>query len=265
MKTKLVVLIALVALVSSLALAKVDKVGMIGGPHDLRYGQGYNSPVGGTDIANQVNGSWVAGTYTLCSFCHIAHKFKAEGGSGTPGELLWNHKLSTAQYTAYSSHYNSMPGGSTTPLSNGDTSNPSVLCLSCHDGTVAINENYSDINNAKLGDVMIQEQYTIDPGDIMRTHPINFSYDATLATKDGTIKVPLNITNTNTPSVDAGGEIRLWNTASVQNSMQCSTCHEPHSSAHLMFRDFTTAAGDRAASMGKSWSWCLYCHSQSQA
>jgi len=66
----------------------------------------------------------------VCVFCHTPH-----GATNSPGAPLWNRQLSTATYTTYTSSsldaeaiagQLQQPGGS------------SVLCLSCHDGSMAI-------------------------------------------------------------------------------------------------------------------------------
>ena len=63
----------------------------------------------------------------VCVFCHTPH-----GAQNIPAAPLWNRNLSGATYTPYtSSSINATdiaaePGGS------------SKLCLSCHDGTLAI-------------------------------------------------------------------------------------------------------------------------------
>src|SRR4051794_13053211 len=63
----------------------------------------------------------------VCLFCHTPHR---------AGELpLWNHFLSSATYTPYSS--------STIRATVGQPSGASKLCLSCHDGTVALGMVYS--------------------------------------------------------------------------------------------------------------------------
>ncbi len=68
--------------------------------------------------------SAVAGGST-CSFCHTPHGALA----GTP---LWSRQLSTAVYTIYQS--------SSLEANIGQPTGSSKLCLSCHDGTVALTE-----------------------------------------------------------------------------------------------------------------------------
>jgi cytochrome c553 len=78
-----------------------------------------------TGSANQFSG-----TAEICVFCHTPH------GSDTSAAVpLWNRKLSTpASYTTYDSLGTSTLDGSTAPVGS-----VSIACLSCHDGTQAMN------------------------------------------------------------------------------------------------------------------------------
>ena len=64
-----------------------------------------------------------------CTFCHAPHSGL---GGITP---LWNQKLSTQSYSPYNSTTYHQTGNTQPPL--GVTSS---LCLSCHDGTVAVGQ-----------------------------------------------------------------------------------------------------------------------------
>lgn len=70
------------------------------------------------------------GTAELCVFCHTPH------GSDTSAVVpLWNRKLSApAIYTTYDSLGTSTLNGKTAPVGS-----VSIACLSCHDGTQAMN------------------------------------------------------------------------------------------------------------------------------
>ena len=241
MKTLRVVLVVMMALVvlSSLSFARVDKALIINGPHDLR-----STGSGGT--GSGVNGP----SYALCNYCHVAHKFSTDGGLGTngPGQLLWNHTLSSSRaYTVYNSwtmQNKDIASLQTTGNPNADLNNPSVMCMSCHDGTVALNSTYTGAigsNGTLPGDRII------NPADANKTHPVNFTYDATLAANAG-MKVPAG-----TQGVDANtgnAVVPLFG-----GKMQCATCHEPHTNTHLLFRNFG------AVYTATNGSWCLYCHS----
>ena len=260
MKTLRVVLVAMLALMvlSSLSFARVDKALILGGPHDLR-----STGSGGVDSG--VNGP----SYALCNYCHVAHKFAADAtygglGAGGANQLLWNHTLSSSTaYTTYSSW--SMQNKDITSLQhNGtissDLNNPSIMCLSCHDGTVAINSTYTGIIGPGYGSTPVffstngKTQFVINPADADKTHPVNFTYDATLAANAG-MRVPqgtcgVDISNCGANYGQPSAVVPLFN-----GKMQCATCHEPHTNQHLLFRNFT------AVYNVTNGSWCLYCHS----
>jgi len=123
--------------------------------------------VGGSTARALIEGSphdlsAVAGGNT-CSFCHTPHGALA----GTP---LWSHKLSTAVYNIYQS--------SSLEANIGQPTDSSKLCLSCHDGTVALTETMRGCSNsgtyiapgtAKLGT------------DLSDDHPISFLLHGTVS------------------------------------------------------------------------------------
>ncbi len=170
------------------------------------------------------------GENQICVFCHTPHNAKDEIVAP-----LWNREISSLTYTTYTS--SSMDAITNQPGA------ASKLCLSCHDGTLAIGT-VAVLNNA--GPVNIQmvgtnagnmpagagelTGYTRDLGiDLTNDHPIEFSYDPTLAYNDGELRTP--------PVVDAGKPIVGNRILGVlprpllpldNNQMQCTTCHDPH-------------------------------------
>ncbi len=62
----------------------------------------------------------------ICAFCHTPHKATQQGMAP-----IWNRKLSGQTYTPYKST-------SIDALDIGQPNTKSKLCLSCHDGTLAI-------------------------------------------------------------------------------------------------------------------------------
>lgn len=104
--------------------------------------------------------SWSGGE--ICVLCHSPH-----GGAAVDAPL-WNHEISTATYTLYSS-----PSLAQTPQPQGP-GDMSRLCLSCHDGTVAI-----DSFGGTTGTTYIQ---TINPNvligtDLSNDHPVGIMWD----------------------------------------------------------------------------------------
>jgi len=191
--------------------------------------------------------SWYSTTTEVCVFCHTPHQ-ATEANKQDP---LWNHSLSqNANYGVYASDtLNAVPanfgGGGASP----GTLNVSQLCMSCHDGTVAVgsvmNAPPGGVGSATAaGNVDSAGKITGNPKlgtDLTNDHPVNFDYNATLVTADGG--------GLNTPAssawVDAGKKVPLFNA-----SLQCASCHDPHDATNAPF--LVMSNGDSAL--------CTTCH-----
>jgi predicted CXXCH cytochrome family protein len=162
-------------------------------------------------------------TGEICKPCHIPH-----GGNWQAGKL-WNHQMSDPA-TAYNL-YNSGSGATSTNTAFDTTSR---LCLSCHDGTVAL-----DSFGGAAGTVFMDN----DEGDLVGTdlrndHPIGSKaiYDTT-----GT-STSFHPQNASHQVVSAAGTLRLraWTDPADNTSkyvVGCKTCHNPHRTAgaeHLL-------------------------------
>lgn len=187
------------ALVISLYVSKSQAGGIIGTPHDLS-GRGW-------------------GTNQICVFCHTPHN--ASGNTYAP---LWNHGTTAATFTLYSSSsLNAVPG---------QPSGNSKVCLSCHDGTVAL-----DTYGGRTGTNFITGGSLLGT-DLSNDHPISFTYDAALANADGGLVTP-----TSDSLVVAG--IPLY-----ASKMECASCHSVHNNDN---GDFLRVTNARSA-------LCLKCH-----
>ncbi len=188
-------------------------------------------------LAGQIRGSahdfstkgW--GTGEICIFCHAPHN-----NASAAGDVLWNHALSTATYTLYSS-----------PSMNAAVAQPggaSKLCLSCHDGTVAIDSYGAWTGNTYVtGGAMLGTNLTND-------HPIGITYDATLVAADGTLKP-----TTTAVTIGSGGQTKAGTIASVLLSagkVECSSCHDVHNTF--------TSGGDLLKISNTASGLCLTCH-----
>lgn len=210
MKRIIVVAVALafVLLSAGAALAAVS-----GSKHDMR--------------------SWM-GTVTLgydevCVYCHTPH-------GASPAAPLWNHSLTTATFTVYSAAVSSSMNASPTQPGAG-----SLLCLSCHDGTVAVD---SMVNTPNYG--TNTSSYTIAPGnsaymgiDLSNDHPIGFAYTDTLAAADGFLRSVSYITTAATSSVKL-----------INGNVECASCHDAHNSTNQPFLRASNAAS----------ALCVTCH-----
>jgi predicted CXXCH cytochrome family protein len=205
--------LALVA--ASILSAQVAPVtGDVLGVHDLSPGS--KSPVQGT-----LPGS--------CYYCHAPHS--GVGGS-TP---LWNQKLSTQVYTPYySTTFNE------TGIAQPPQSSTSVLCLSCHDGTVAPGQTqaYGTIptsGSMKSADVL--------GTNLQSSHPVSMA----LPLKDAPYLAASLVQSGKT--LDPTGAIHL-----VKGTVECNSCH----SAHVQAND--TVSQNFLRRDSSSGQMCLLCH-----
>lgn len=144
----------------------------------------------------------------VCVFCHAPHN------TSTIGQL-WNRRASLATFVPYSS--------STTRATLGQPTGASILCLSCHDGTVALGSVLSrDSQIAMSGGTttMPAGNSRIGP-NLTRHHPVSFQYTAALASLRGELANPAALRP----------EVRL----DAASQLQCTTCHDAHSDANGEF------------------------------
>ena len=112
----------------------------------------------------------VVGTRDVCKFCHTPH-------ASNPIAPMWNRHNPGTYYQTYKS--------STLVARVGQPSGSSRLCLSCHDGTIALAQTYNS-RNASTGSIFISSR---DKGylgtDLSDDHPISFVYNSALAIRPG--------------------------------------------------------------------------------
>ncbi len=178
------------------------------------------------DFSTQVWNTSVGGQ--ICIVCHTPHN-----AITMPEAPLWNHQNTSTVFTLYSSAISSTMNATTAqPAGN------SKLCLSCHDGTVAL-ENFGATTT---GTHFIAGAYNLGSA-LSNDHPISFTYDAALATLDGGLKNPATATGVGTGTIAA--------TMLFAGKMECASCHDVHNTAglpKLLIKSNTTSA------------LCLTCH-----
>lgn len=168
-------------------------------------------------------------TTEICVFCHTPH-----GANTTANTPLWNRNLSSvATYGVYANS-NSLDS---TPTEVGGGSTTTNLCLSCHDGTIALNSllNYP---NPMTSITMSGGATTLTGSanlgsDLTNDHPVNMVYDAALVTADTTRNG--GIAGLNNPATLTG--VKLF----ASNTVQCASCHDPHTSTQSTFLRVTMA------------------------
>ena len=138
----------------------------------------------------------------ICIFCHTPH-------NASSVQPLWNRNAPVAAYTVYAS--------TSLQAKPGQPTGTSKLCLSCHDGTIALGTVVSRTQPI----AMARGMTTLQPGksnlgtDLSDDHPISFRYDVALTGKNRKLRSPMGLP----PGVRLDGNQEL----------QCTTCHDAHS------------------------------------
>jgi predicted CXXCH cytochrome family protein len=176
--------------------------------------------------------TWAPVENKKCGVCHTTHK-----AMNVPSAPLWNHQVTAvASYTLYSSP----TFNSSSTITNPGAS--SKLCLSCHDGTVAL-ENFGGVTTGTTYITSTNKIGGTTGNNLSTEHPISFDYTDALATLDGGLNPP---TTTNS---GLGGTIS--SNLLFANKMECASCHDVHNKynvTHLLRMSNTNSQ------------LCLICH-----
>lgn len=180
----------------------------------------------------------------VCIFCHTPH-------NANPNQLapLWNRATTTTTYSLYES--------STLDSSVEQPGQNTLTCLSCHDGSIAIDMlftgNPGGSEMMAIGDVYYPNSPYGEGGaniggnyagnanvnDLADDHPVSMVYDAALFAADPGLHDPATL----------GSDLPLF-----ENRLECATCHDVHNSAPAIpaLLRVTPVAG----------ALCLSCHNK---
>ena len=181
--------------------AQTGTPGIAGSAHDFTSNTNYW-------IAGATN-TWVR-RQNICGVCHTIHH--ANSDRLAP---LWNHTSTTTEFTPYTSP--TLHAAATGP---GPSSRP---CLSCHDGSVAVNS----IDGVVVGGTEVKIPATDGSaigagGDLTTTHPLGFTYDAALVAADGFLHDP------HSTIVFGSGGKTINDFMLIGGKMECASCHDIH-------------------------------------
>lgn len=166
----------------------------------------------------------------ICIFCHKPH----DGDQSVSDAPLWNHQSTTKQFQLYNS-----------PTIDAAVSQPtgaSKLCLSCHDGTVAV-----DSYGGKTGVIHLGGDLSVGADELTNDHPISFVYDDSLSAEDGELFPP--------SSSPSGLGRTIKEDLLFDSFLECSSCHDVHNGPAA------TAVNDNLLVLTQTQSQlCLVCH-----
>lgn len=174
----------------------------------------------------------------ICIFCHVSH-------SSGSNAALWSRGTSTASYIPYAS--------STAIAQPGQPTGDSLLCLSCHDGTIALGEIVNRGNPISMagGNNRMPQGKGLTGTDLSDDHPISFEYSPGLALQNGELVLPGNISSS--LPLDSNGEL------------QCTTCHEAHDSIYDKLLRLPNIGSRLCVECHQETGWTQSSHSQSAA
>jgi predicted CXXCH cytochrome family protein len=173
-------------LLAANALAQI--IGDVIGMHDL-------TPGGQGPIQGPRPGS--------CTYCHVPHS-----GNGNMAPL-WNQKLSTAIYDTYTSTTYLQKNNQQMPLGS-----DSGLCLSCHDGTVAVADTVLFGQLPTKGSWIVGDQFSTH---LQSSHP----FSLVKPIQDDIDLIATLVSEGKTG--DKTGAVQL-----ILGNVECTSCHSPH-------------------------------------
>jgi predicted CXXCH cytochrome family protein len=143
----------------------------------------------------------------ICVFCHTSHNASHEGP-------LWNHETTPSQFRTYDR--STMVSSAEAP--NGATK----LCLSCHDGTIAVGairsmgRTVAMANVGPSGEIPSHRKSHLGT-DLSGTHPVSVKFKQ----RDALMKSGLRW-----PPFDPERQVGV----DADGYVQCTSCHDPHGS-----------------------------------
>ena len=153
----------------------------------------------------------------VCVFCHTPH-------NATPQTPLWNRELKPVNYVTYSS--------STLTATIPQPTGPTRLCLSCHDGTVALGQVLSVPGGIAMTMELPNTRTTFIGTNLANDHPVSFSYQDSLPNNELAPAFPADLARY------------------ANDFIHCTTCHDPHDNTYGKF----LVADNRYSGL------CVRCH-----
>ena len=216
----------------------------------------------------------------ICVFCHAPHNTKTPNSTinnSTYNYLpLWNHEMTTiTTWQGYTTGSDTVgdpadPNNPTRSIAltvdtSGGPGGPSKLCLSCHDGSIAVaaygqnaSDTYLHSPDSTAGGAKMSAGYQIGTsGNLTNHHPIGFNY-YTAYNKDLDLAAPSTI-------LSAASGIRIQDVligpagvggapATAGGQVECITCHDVHNSKNEANAEKFLWKSDQHSAL------CLTCH-----
>jgi predicted CXXCH cytochrome family protein len=169
-----------------------------------------------------------SGESEVCIFCHTPHNARQD----IP--YLWNRSAQSTIYTPYAS--------STLAATVGQPTGASRLCLSCHDGTIALGAVLSEPTAISFsGATTLSGRSTSLTTDLSDDHPVSFDYQGSITSGNHEL-VEASALSDSPVQLDGAGQL------------QCTACHDPHDNEFGKFLVMTNQGS----------ALCIECHAKSE-
>ena len=190
------------------------------------------------DFSDETQYSWNT-TGEICVVCHTPHN----ADTTVTAAPLWNHAITSKTFTVYASD--------TLNATVGQPTGTSKLCLSCHDGTVAL-DSFGGTNGATF----MTGSAAIGADELSNDHPISFTYDDALILADGALHAL-----SNSAEIGSGADIRsgtIETNLLFGGQVQCASCHDVHNK----FTVGPTSTNKLLRITNSGSTLCLTCHNK---
>lgn len=178
----------------------------------------------------------------ICLPCHTPHNAIVRDGTGAlVGGPLWNHTLTSV--VTYDLYLNWQDG----TVETGAVDPNSRLCLSCHDGTVAVDSFGGGAGNQQLTGGLLGT-------DLSNDHPIGEAAIWWTTTPPYMVDPALRT---------AAGIMPLRKMSDGRLAVGCTSCHEPHNRKNTQYMLWVNNAIPGTTVDGRSVSGsllCMNCH-----
>lgn len=229
MDSKKIIIAALAALAFNAGMAAAAVYPLTGTKHDLS-----SFGTGSYRAKTAVEGP--GGTTEICIFCHTPH-------GGNTEAPLWNRASTAENYQFYTSDVlAALNYPAAEDPKTGAAHSRTRICLSCHDGTIALGSvvNMPNVIPSLYTEIQMFGSSTIQqssPGyigiDLRDDHPVAIPHDNA---KDPELSPVITADAPNVNLYELNGtQVRKTRTGGAGSYVECTSCHNPHDNVNGKF------------------------------
>jgi len=168
----------------------------------------------------------------ICIFCHTPH-------NASPRTPLWNKSIKPVSYVPYTSTTMAWK-----PSQYSQPDGPSRLCLSCHDGTLALGALLMPVGGIATTGQIAPGRTTYLGVVLSGDHPFSFPYS-------GSVGNPLAGLSPTPPP-----DLEFYN----KDVIHCTTCHDAHEDAYKSVDKDGRQTGKFLVAENRNSALCVKCH-----